>query len=97
MTSTILARHGDADRSVCVNDLYDAACSTKVDKRDLHEIGRALPLCQSAQDAAVQRQKQGAAAKTYMQLPDRLHRLLMQRLTTPLAPTAPNCPPSNRC
>ena len=35
VSSIILARHGDADRIIYVNDLYDAAYSTKDDEQDL--------------------------------------------------------------
>ena len=35
MLSIILARHGDADRIICVNDPYDVAYSTKDDERDM--------------------------------------------------------------
>ncbi len=40
VSSIILARHGDADRIICVNDPYDAAYSTKDDERDLRVQGR---------------------------------------------------------
>ncbi|KAK7068464.1 hypothetical protein SK128_003533 [Halocaridina rubra] len=35
LSSIILARHGNAERIICVNDPYDAAYSTKDDERDL--------------------------------------------------------------
>ena len=41
VSSIILARHGDADRIICVNDPYDAAYSTKDDERDLRMQGMA--------------------------------------------------------
>jgi hypothetical protein len=41
MSSIILARHGDADRIICVNDPYDTAYSTKDDERDLRVQGKA--------------------------------------------------------
>ena len=40
VSSIILARHGDADRVICVNDPYDAAYSTKDDERDLRVQGK---------------------------------------------------------
>ena len=41
VSSIILARHGDADRVICVNDPYDAAYLTKDDERDLRVQGKA--------------------------------------------------------
>ncbi|KAJ8375166.1 hypothetical protein SKAU_G00057460 [Synaphobranchus kaupii] len=41
VSSIILARHGDADRIICVNDPYDAAYSTKDNERDLRVQGKA--------------------------------------------------------
>ena len=41
MSSIILARHGDADRIICVIDPYDAAYSTIDDERDLRVLGKA--------------------------------------------------------
>jgi len=41
MLSIILARHSDTDRIICVNDPFDAAYSTKDDKRDLRVQGKA--------------------------------------------------------
>ena len=41
VSSIILARHGDADRIIYVNDPYYAACSTKDDERDLWVQGKA--------------------------------------------------------
>ena len=41
VSSIILARHGDADRIICVHDPYDAAYSTKDDERDLRVQGKA--------------------------------------------------------
>lgn len=39
MSSIILARHGNADRIICVNDPYDDAYSTKDDETDLRVQG----------------------------------------------------------
>ena len=41
VSSVIIARHGDTDRIICVNDPYDAAYSTKDDERDLRVQGNA--------------------------------------------------------
>ena len=41
VSSIILARHGVADRMICVNDPYDAAYSTKDDERGLRVQGKA--------------------------------------------------------
>ena len=41
VSSIILARHGDADNIICLNDSYDAAYSTKDDERDLWVQGKA--------------------------------------------------------
>ena len=41
VSSIIFARHGNADRIICVNDPYDAAYSTKDDERDLRVPGKA--------------------------------------------------------
>ena len=41
VSSIILARHGDADRIICMNDRYDAVYSTKDDERDLRVQGKA--------------------------------------------------------
>ena len=41
VSSIILARHGYADRIICVNDPYNAAYSTKNDERDLRVQGKA--------------------------------------------------------
>lgn len=41
VSSIILARHGDVNRIICVNDLYDAAYSTKDDEQDLRVQGNA--------------------------------------------------------
>lgn len=43
VSSIILARHGDADHIICVNDPYDAAYSTKDDEQDLRVQGKASP------------------------------------------------------
>ena len=42
VTSIVLARHGDSDCIICVNDSYDAAYSTKVEERDLRVQGKFL-------------------------------------------------------
>ncbi|KAG1680240.1 hypothetical protein GQR58_012475 [Nymphon striatum] len=39
LSSIILARHGNAERIICVNDPYDAGYSTKDDERDLRVQG----------------------------------------------------------
>ena len=41
VSSIILACHGDAERIICVNDLYDAPYSTKDNERDLRVQGKA--------------------------------------------------------
>ena len=41
LLSVILARHVAAERSICVNDPYDAAYSTKDDEGDLRVQGKA--------------------------------------------------------
>ena len=41
VSSIIFARHGNADRIICVNDPYGAAYSTKDDERDLRVQGKA--------------------------------------------------------
>ena len=73
VSSIILARHGDTDRIIYVNDPYDAAYSTK----DTSETSRCRVrhvsttptwnwqtfLCQSVQTAAVEGHQQGPAEK----------------------------------
>ena len=41
VSSIIFARHGDADRIICVNDPYDAPYLTKDEERDLRVQGKA--------------------------------------------------------
>ena len=65
VSSIILARHGDADRTICVHDPYDAAYSNKDDERNLWVQGKThvpntyiklvnpFPLCQRVQNAGV--------------------------------------------
>ena len=41
VSSIIFGHHGDAECIICVNDPYNAECSTKDDKRDLRVQGKA--------------------------------------------------------
>ena len=107
LLSIILARHGDADRIICVNDPYDAAYSTKDDERDLRVQGKAhspntymnladpSPVPELSKHCRVSNkgQQQTLICKYLADLAQSVD----AETITQLAPTAPTCQYSNRC
>jgi len=77
VSSIIFARHGDADRIICVNDPYGAPYSTKDDERDMRVQGKAhvpntyMKLADLSPVPERSKRSCVASAINDMQLPDR--------------------------